>query len=137
MADFESYGENQLNVKYGDGGTTQVVTEYGFSSTTPNADGTNITEPPIGTNGYARTPVGAAQMGPAGATVANRKDNVAVLESPLSTGAWLSGVPLTHVVEYDSAGNPISFGALSPAQAVTGAGQRIRFPIGDYRALIA
>lgn len=73
----------------------------GLSSTTPNADGTGVTEP--SGNGYARVLIGQSdqsltkKFAPAENGEATNKD---IIYFPESTGSW--GAALTHFVLFNS-----------------------------------
>lgn len=72
----------------------------GVSTTTPTAAGGNVTEPAIGTAGYARVLVSEAEFGTATNGVIS---NIVEQQFPQSTGVWLAGANLTHFVVYDAA----------------------------------
>jgi len=83
----------------------------GLSTTTPAADGTNITEP--SGNGYARSLLGAyGQALTIKMTVpsAGETTNDEMIFFPEATGSWGT---ITHVVLYDSTGEKIAFAALT------------------------
>ena len=91
----------------------------GLSSTTPNPDGTGVTEP-VG-NGYARVSTPAATWG--AASLANPSaitNSGAVIAFPTATGSWAAGVNMTYLVFFDAAsgGNVIGFGALTTPKPV-------------------
>lgn len=95
----------------------------GYSTTTPNKDGTGITEPG---NGYARVQVLSADWG----RVASEVDNDNVIEFPEATGDQGT---ITHAVLFDAStgGNMLWFGALTAAKGVS-SGDTPRFPAGDF-----
>lgn len=88
--------------------------QVGLSSTTPNEDGTNITEP--SGNGYARvSTTGSAWSAASGGVTSN----ASAVTFPTCTGAaWASGANLTHVVLWDQSTNVLFFGQLETAKAV-------------------
>jgi len=84
----------------------------GFSKTTPNLAGGNVTEPTG--NGYARVPLNSLGA-PSNGLVSNTEQ----VEFAESTAAW--GM-LTHYVVYDAAtgGNLLMYGELSSTRTVEG-----------------
>ncbi len=84
----------------------------GFSKTTPNLSGGNVTEP--SGNGYARVPLNSL-----GAPSNGLVSNTAAVEFAESTAAWGT---LTHYVIYDAAtgGNLLMYGALTSNRTVEG-----------------
>lgn len=85
----------------------------GLSTTEPNADGTNVTEP-VG-NGYARVLLGHSgqSMTQKMGTVANgHVENDEIIYFPEATGSWGT---ITHFCIFDraSGGNLLAFGALN------------------------
>lgn len=110
----------------------------GLSSTEPNPDGTNVTEPTTGS--YARVATAAANWNVATAADPAVVDNAAVFTFPAPTADWLGGVELVYVVLYDLAtgGTMLDWGTVSiPRRVVNGdpapsipAGQ-ISIEIGD------
>lgn len=106
---------------------TMPTVYVGLSSTTPAADGTNVTEPTTGS--YARVATSGATWNAAssGAT-----SNATDITFPEATADWLSAANLTHGVLYDAptGGNLLAFGAVTtPKNAL--AGDSIRIPAGD------
>lgn len=95
----------------------------GLSSTTPNPDGTNITEPSGG--GYGRVLVGLAGTSVTykfGTVGDDEISNEVEIYFPESTGSW--GAPLTHFVFYSSdtstaASSVIAFGQLTDEGVAT------------------
>ena len=91
----------------------------GLSTTEPNADGTNVTEP-VG-NGYARVLLGYYNQNMTqkmGEISAGEVSNDEIIYFPEATGSWGT---ITHFCIFDSAsgGNLLAFGALStPIQPV-------------------
>lgn len=75
----------------------------GLSSTTPNADGTGVTEPTGG--GYGRATITSFTV-PTDGTVSNAES----VDFPIATADW--GSPITHYVLYDAAGNVLLWDAL-------------------------
>ena len=85
----------------------------GLSSTAPNADGTNVTEPTGG--GYARVLVGTNNQSGTykfGAPENDEIKNSDFIYFPESTGSW--GDTLTHFVLYsaETGGNLLGYGLL-------------------------
>lgn len=105
---------------------------YALSTTAPNADGTNVTEP-VG-NGYARVsktrggPFAAAGSGTPSA-IANANDEILW---PLATGSWGT---VSHWAIYDAAsgGNMLFYGALASSEAIV-SGLLPGFALGDFIA---
>ena len=86
-----------------------------LSSTTPNINGTGVTEPTGGA--YARVSTSAATWGTAsGGSISNAQ----AINFATATADWVGGANLTHGVLYDAAsgGNMIGFGALTVAKNV-------------------
>lgn len=125
-----------LDARFGETTLPSIGNVYiGLSSTAPNEDGTNVTEPSSG--GYARVAVdnsGAGQEWNA-ATVADPavKDNANPITFPQSTGAWLAGANLTHFVIFDAAsgGNYLGGGALNTVRTVAASGETLEFAAGE------
>jgi hypothetical protein len=90
----------------------------GLSSTTPNPDGTGVTEPSGG--GYARVSAPSTSWG--AATLANPSviQNSATLTFPTATASWAGGANLTYVVLFNAstAGTVLGYGALTTAKPV-------------------
>ena len=88
-----------------------AATFIGLSTTTPNKDGTNVTEPGAGV-GYARQQVTTAQWD---AAAASKSQTNVVVTIGTATADWLAGANFTHVVIYDQAagGNFLAFKALA------------------------
>lgn len=105
---------------------------YALSTTAPNADGTNVTEP-VG-NGYARVtktrggPFAAAGSG-SPSSIANANDEIVW---PLATGSWST---LSHWAIYDQAtgGNMLFYGTLSASVSIA-SGMLPGFALGDFIA---
>lgn len=106
-----------------DGIPASTSTQYlGLSTTAPNSDGTNVTEPVGGS--YARLAVTATTGtwdAPSNGSIANTND----LTFTAATGSWGT---LTHWVLYSAstAGTLYYFGALGASQAV-GSGDQVKF----------
>ena len=118
-----------LDIPLGQGGSLPTELYLGFSSTLPTAAGTNVTEP--SGNGYARVALSTYF----GAAATGATSNDVLIESPTSTGAWLTGTALPYVVMFDAstAGNLCRYNttAMSPAPVIDGASQKIQIPVGD------
>ena len=98
------------------------VLYLGLSSTTPGLDGSNFTEPVIGTNGYARVACTVADWN---AAVLNGNvatlDNLNAFTFPAATGGpWLAGVDITDAGLFVAAtgGTPIAVGSLPIAKPI-------------------
>jgi hypothetical protein len=94
---------------------------FGLSTTTPNEDGTGVTEPVA--NGYARVAVTANTTNFALSTAADLtlKRNATVVTFPAATGSWGTvtySVVLNHVSNAASATTVTDWQALSASQAI-------------------
>lgn len=92
---------NLLKSIVGKGGLFGAYSYLGLSSTAPNPDGTNITEP--SGNGYARVLVGVSDVPVTqkfGDVANDEISNAVEIYFPESTGSW--GAPLTHFVFFTS-----------------------------------
>lgn len=109
----------------------------GLSSSAPTKTGGNVTEPSTG--GYTRIEVvntgGSQQWVAATEADPSVKENAAEITFPQSTGAWLSGDPLTHFTIYSAAsgGNYIAGGELNTARSVDAEGITLRFEAGELK----
>lgn len=106
----------QLSAGYAQPGNLSVA----LSTTTPAADGTNVTEP--SGNGYARVATTSADWGRVGNDVTNGNR----LDFPEATGTWGT---VTYFVLYDGT-TVIAFGALTSSQNVV-SGQQPYFDVDD------
>lgn len=106
--------------------------EIGLSTTTPNEDGTNFTEP--SGLGYARqTPSGSPPFAiAAGSGDKMEASNVAILSFPIATGSWGT---LTHFGVFDQLGNLLIAKPLGSPITI-GAGEFLRFPIGELKVTL-
>lgn len=96
--------------------------EIGLSTTTPNADGTGVTEPATGA--YARISTVPADWTRTGSDMQNNSRE----DFPEATASWGT---VTHIVLYNSTDNSvIGFGALASSQAVA-SGQQPYFDAND------
>lgn len=128
MAGLSDSFENQvLDHLFGKAVLTAPNMFVGVSSTTPNDDGTNITEPSGGA--YARVAVLPTDFNVASGGLI---DNLNDIIFPKATADWLLGVNLTHVVIFDSLtlGNMICFGSITTPTPVLQA-QTLKFLAGD------
>lgn len=124
----------------------------GVSSSTPTQGPTgganalltncNVTEPAIGTNGYTRLAVTVNSTnfvltGSQPSSGCQFQNGVTFTLGPSTTGAWASSAVFTYwfLADLSSAGNLWSFGANSPTQQVTGAGQVINYTAGSLTFL--
>src|SRR3990167_10678956 len=94
-----------------------------WSTTAPNADGTNVTEP-VGNN-YSRTAITAGDWATSSARATS---NASAVTSATASGSWGT---ISHFALYDaaSAGNMIDYGTLDVSKAI-GNGQSLRFAAG-------
>lgn len=104
-----------------------------FSSTTPTAAGTSVTEPSGGA--YARVATSGATWGTA---ATGSITNAAVIAFPAATADWLAAANLTYGVIYDAAaaGNMIGFGVLTVAKNVLN-GDTASIAIGQLTVTLA
>jgi hypothetical protein len=136
---FTTYAADLIvNNLFGGVAYTAPTTIYiGLSSTLPTAAGGNITEPTIGTNGYARAAV-TNNTTNFPSTSTNNKSNGAAITFPTSTGSWLSSASLGYLVFYDAAtgGNIIGYAALNNPQVVASSGATLSFAAGSLTITI-
>jgi hypothetical protein len=130
---FTTYAADLIvNNLFGGATYTAPATIYiGLSSTLPTVAGGNITEPTIGTNGYARAAV-TNNTTNFPTTSTNNKSNGAAITFPTSTGSWLSSASLGYLVFYDAAtgGNVLGYAALNNPQVVASSGATLSFAAG-------
>lgn len=130
---FSNYLLNKLNqLIFGNTAFTPPATIFvGLSTTTPNPDGTNVTEPSAA-NGYGRVAVtndtSHWHTTPGQPPTGERQSNVLAVAFAQATGVGWGNV--TYVVLYDAAsgGNFLGFGQLSPVQNIV-AGDTFSFNI--------
>lgn len=105
----------------------------GLSSTQPNEDGTNVTEPSGG--GYARMQTASSDWDTATNADPAVVDNVNDITFPQATADWVSGNDLTYGVLYDAAtgGNFLGFGPISNPRPVLN-GDTAKIAAGDLEA---
>ena len=118
-----------INHTLGVAAYTAPTTYLALSSTTPLVNGTGVTEPTIGTNGYAR--VAASGSGVWNSASGGATSNFAVINFNTATGSWASGVNMTYACIYDAptGGNFLGFAPLSVPQPVL-TGNTLSIPIG-------
>lgn len=102
------------------------MTHAGLSTTLPAVDGTNVTEPTLATNGYARQ---AVTWGSASSTASPSERTTLVTSGsitfgPVTTASWVSGTAVAYVVLYNSttgtaAANIRGYAALSTTVSMT------------------
>lgn len=98
---------------------TPPTTMYlALSTTTPNRDGTNFTEPSSG--GYARVSTTGADWSAATGTAPAVKTNTSTKSFPIATSDWSSGANMVYFGLFDSAsvGNLLASGPLTTAKPV-------------------
>lgn len=136
---FSTYLADALvNEVFGGVNWTPPTTIYiGLSSTLPTVAGGNITEPTIGTSGYARASA-ANNTTNFPTTTTNNKSNGAAITFPTSTGSWLSSASLGYLVFYDAAtgGNVLGFATLNNPQVVASSGATLSFATGSLTIII-
>lgn len=108
-----------------------------LSSTQPNPDGSNVTEPTTGA--YARVATLAAAWNLASAADPAVLDNAAVITFPVPTADWLGGVPLGFIALYDAAvlGNFLDWGTVSIPRSVVNGDPAPSIPAGQISIEIA
>lgn len=115
---FTDYMENALLDHIFAGQSTPAVgTLYlALSSTTPNDDGTNFTEPVEAS--YARAAVLANNTNFPAASAGSIKNGGVAISFPKALEAWTG--PLTHFGIFDasSGGNLLAYGALTSSQSI-------------------
>lgn len=127
MAKFDFLSNELLDHVFGGAAYSAPATVYaGLSTTTPNKDGTGVTEP--SGNNYARVAITANSTNfPAasGGAMANGTD----IQFPTPSGSWGQ---CTHLVLFDAStnGNKLAFGALTVAQTPV-SGNTVVVPTGD------
>ncbi|OPJ63672.1 phage tail fiber protein [Clostridium chromiireducens] len=127
-----------VNEIFGAVNFTPPTTIYiGLSSTLPTVAGGNITEPAIGTNGYARASV-ANNTTNFPTTSSNNKSNGVAINFPTSTGSWLAAAQLGYLFFSDTAtgGNILGFAALNNPQVVASSGATLSFAAGSLTITI-
>jgi hypothetical protein len=127
-----------LNAVFRTGSYTAPVHIYvGLSSTAPtDATGSGLTEPPIGTNGYARAQLdpGTGNWAAASASGTGQgTSNSSAITFPTSTGSWSSGATMIWFSLWDAStsGNLIGLGTLTTGQAVGASGITLSFSSGQ------
>jgi hypothetical protein len=96
----------------------------GLSTTLPTAAGGNITEPTIGTGGYARIATTAASWAVSGAVSPGLGSSAVTLSFPASTAAWSTGATaLLYSIYFDAAtaGNMLAWSVLPTPRTVNAA----------------
>lgn len=117
--------------------TDPVAIYYGLSTTAPNDNtGAGLSEPTIGTNGYARAQLNGATgnyAAPSASGTGQGTSNSAAITWPTSTGAWSAGSTLTwgFAADASSAGNYLMFWPLTTGQTVGSSGITVSYPIGN------
>jgi len=104
----------------------------GVSSTQPNEDGSNVTEPSSGN--YARVQTSPSDWDPATDASPSVVDNVNEFTFPQALADWLSGSDLAYGVLYDAStdGNFLGFGAINNPRPVLN-GDTAIIAAGDLR----
>lgn len=94
---------------------TMPTVYVALSSTTPNINGTGVTEPSGGA--YARVATTGATWN---AAAAGTTSNALSITFPAATADWSAGANQTHGILYDAptSGNMLGFGALAVAKNV-------------------
>lgn len=99
----------------------------GLSTTTPTANGGNVTEP-VG-NAYARVSTSGATWGAAVAASPSSVSNTVEVTFPTPTGSWGTVTDFT-LHDAASAGNTVGFGKLTIAKTINN-GNDVNFPAGN------
>jgi len=128
------FGENEyLDAAFVDGnvfgGASGANIYIALSTTAPNDDGTNFTEP--SGNGYARVQhsANATTAGNWTAASGGQTSNNALIDFGTATGSWGT---ITHFGIYDAstAGNLVHYGALSASKSVA-TDDQVQFSVGN------
>ena len=103
---------------FGTSTSTPIPTNYyiGLSSTAPNVDGSNVTEPSTSGTAYARVQLTSLST-PSTGTITN----TAAISFPESTTDWFPSTnPATHYVIFDAAsgGNLLMYNALTSSRII-------------------
>jgi hypothetical protein len=125
MAASEYLANALLEHTFGKGAFAVPTIWVGLSTTTPAADGTNVTEP-AGEDAYARVQTVASDWSSAGTPYAEGTlKNAEPIEFAEATGSWGT---VTHLVLYDAEtdGNMLAFSALTQ-EKIIGSGDTARF----------
>lgn len=136
-----TYSNYALDLLLGKNSNTVVADTFyiGLSSTaaTSTSTGAGLTEPVIGTNGYARVAF-SNQSAWWNAASGRAKTNAAPVMWPVSSGAWLSSTALAYFSIWDAAsgGNFIGWGNLSASVTVSAANTVIALPPGSMSIAI-
>lgn len=123
----DTYANEVLDGMFADPVYTAPSTHWiGLSSTTPNADGTNFTEPSGGN--YGRVAVTAGTFS---AASSRTKVNSSVITFPQASSDWAGGSPMSHwgLFDVSSGGTPRFVDALTTSETVL-AGQTPQFGSG-------
>lgn len=107
----------------------QTSTYYGLSTTTPNPDGTNVTEPTVGAYSRVFSPTTSTFLNPTTGASPTLLANSAAIVWPEATASWGT---VTHWVCYltNIGGDLAFYGAIdNPAEVVNGL--QPRFDVGD------
>jgi hypothetical protein len=122
-----TFGENTLLDGVFRGNSLPGTFYVGLSTTTPAANGTNITEP--AGNGYARVAVTNNAINWASSS-AGANSNAAQIAFPTASGSWGT---VTYAVLFDAAtnGNAIAAVPLAASQAI-GNGDTYAFAVGAF-----
>lgn len=118
------------------GALASAPTVYvGLSSTQPNADGTNVTEPTGGS--YARVATSASDWNSATLADPSVIDNAVELTFTAATADWLAGSNLQYGALYDAptGGNFLGHGTLATAKPVTN-GDQPKIPAGSLQVTL-
>lgn len=119
---FSNYLDSALNkLMWGDTAYSIPANVYvGLSTTTPNADGTNVSEPGAGSYARVTVPNDTSHWHPLGSQpgTGQEQSNVLAITFPTALTSW--GL-CTYVVIYDALtnGNLLAFGQLTNSQTPT------------------
>lgn len=116
------------------GGQTYIppATVYiALSTTTPNDDGSNFTEP--SGNGYARVAVTNNLTEWPDSAGSGQKSNANTILFPQASGGAWGTVTYAGIFDASSGGNLLWSGPLSSLQAI-GDGDQYQFPVGQFVA---
>lgn len=127
MSGFSDALEAQiLDHLFGKATWTAPTVHVALSTTAPNDDGTNVTEPAGGS--YARVATAAADWNSAAGTAPVVSSNAQPITFPQATASWGT---ITHFAVYDAitGGTMIGSGVLNTATAI-GSGDTAEFSAG-------
>jgi hypothetical protein len=103
-----------------------------LSTSIPNEDGSNFTEPTIGVDGYARVDIAGSSFW--NAAIAGLSDNKAAIAFPEASGSW-GTIYAIGLFTAQTGGTLLRGGSLNTPTAI-GANQILRFAIGALAEIL-